>query len=291
MVEDDMTNENRPGGYKFDLDVQLETTIDNYEQDREQFWQEANEPELAVARVAFTQAETIADALLNSADTLLPHDELPDVKSELGADRTTFLHDVTTYKTAVLQAYNKHGLSPPPSEMYHLEMAGRPEEGPLKLVWERLCIKLAWDGVGSIRDGALRILKLWGLLLDIQPGEGTLSFLQRVGRCFIWGFDPECIILCRGVLDAAFRDAVSDDVCMTIYPNRKPEDRDFGLANRIVAAYKSNLIDKPTKIMAFAIKTRGDKAVHYDPLATKDVAATIRDTLIVLRRLDGGDSP
>lgn len=291
MIEDDMTNEERPGGYKFDLDGQLETTIQTYEDAREQFWEEANPAELAVAKVAFTQAETIADALLKSADTLLMHDEVPDVKSGLGAERTTFLHDLATYKTMVLQVYNKLGLSPPPSEMYHLEMAGRPDEGPLKLVWERLCIKLAWDGVGSIRDGALRIMKLWELLLDIQPGEGTLSFLQRVGRCFVWGFDPECIILCRAVLDTAFRDAVSDDVCMTVYPNRKQEDRDFVLANRIVAAYKSNLIDKPTKIMAFAIKTRGDKAVHYDPLATKDVAATIRDTLIVLRRLDGGDSP
>lgn len=284
-----MTNEKRPGGYEFDLDLQLETTIQTYEDDRGQFWDEVDPTELAVAKVAFAQAENIADALLKSSDTLLPHGELPDVESGLGVDRTTFLQDIITYKTVVLQVYNELGLSPPPSEMYHLEIAGRPEEGPLKLVWERLCIKLAWDSVASIRDGALRILKLWELLLDIQPGKGTLSFLQRVGRCFIWGFDPECIILCRGVLDTAFRDSVSDDVCMATYPNRKQEDREFGLANRIVAAYKSNLIDKPTKALAFAVKDFGDKAVHNDPHATKDVAGTIRDTLIVLRRLEGGE--
>jgi len=270
-----MTNEKRPGGYEFDLDLQLETTIQTYEEDRGQFWEEANPAELAVAKVAFAQAENIADALLKSTDTLLPHGELPDVESGLGVDRTSFLQDITTYKTLVLQVYNELGFSPPPSEMYHLEIAGRPEEGPLKLVWERLCIKLAWDSVGSIRDGALRILKLWELLLDIQPGKGTLSFLQRVGRCFIWGFDPECIILCRGVLDTAFRHALSD------------EDRDFGLAKNIVAAFNSNLLDKPTRALAFAVKTRGDKAVHNDPHATKDVAGTIRDTLIVLRRLEG----
>ena len=81
---------------------------------------------------------------------------------------------------------------------------------------------------------------------------------------------------------------LSDDFCMATYSNRKQEDREFGLANRIVAAYKSNLIDESTKVMAFAIKTRGDKAVHYDPHATKDVAGTIRDTLILLRRLEPG---
>lgn len=283
-----MTKERRPGRYEFDLDIQLETVIQTYEDDRDQFWDEADPTEVAVAKVAFAQAENIADALLKSADTLVRHGELPDVEIGLGAYRTTFLQDIITYKTEVLQVYNKLGLSPPPSEMYHLEMVGRPEEGPLKLVWERLCIKLAWDSVGLIRDGAFRILKLWELFLDIQPSKGTLTFLQRVGRCFIWGFDPECIILCRGVLDAAFRDAVSDDVCIATYPNRKQEDRDFGLANRIVAAYKNKLIDEPTKLMAFAIKTRGDKAVHYDPHATKDVAGTIRDTLIVLRMLEPG---
>lgn len=287
-----MTNEERPGAYEFDLDLQLETKIQSYEDDRCQFWDEADPTdELAVAKVVFAQAENIADVLLKSANSLLQHAQIPDVEIGLGEDRISFLQHmqhIKNYKTELLQVYNKLGLSPPPSEMYHLEVAARPEEGPLKLVWERLCIKLAWNSVGLIRDGAFRILKLWELLIDIHPGKRTLTFLQRVGRCFIWGFDPECIILCRGVLDAAFRDAVSDDVCIATYPNRRQEDRDFGLSSRIVAAYKNKLIDKLTKRMAFAIKTRGDKAVHYDPHATKDVAGTIRDTLIVLRRLESG---
>ncbi len=292
MTEDDMKDEKDLSAYQFDLDIQIEATIQTYEEDREQFWQQTNDHEIAVAKVAFSQAETIAEALLKSADTLLPHDKLPDSLSELGVVQKTFLEDVATYRTKILQAYKEHGLSPLPADMlYHLEMVGRPPDGPLKLVWERLCIKLAWDGVGSIREGALRILKLWGLLVDLQPSERTLSFLQRVGRCFIWGFDPECIIVCRGAMDTAFRDAVSDDVCMSIYPDRKPKDREFGLANRIVAAYKTQLIDKSTKKLAFSVKMRGDEAVHHDPHATKDVTGTIKDTIIVLKELECGTCP
>ena len=283
-----MSDKNRPAGYQFDLDVQLETAIDIYEQDRTQFWEESHDPEVVVARIAFSQAERIAEALLKSTDTVLLNDGLPGIETKLGGDRTIFLEKLSTYRTAILDAYRANGLSPPPAELWRLEMAGRPPDGPLKLVWERLCIKLAWDGVSSMRKGALRILDLWGFLLDIQPDTHALQFLRRVGRCFIWGFDPECIIVCRSTLDTAFRDAVSDNVCMSIYPNRKPEDRKFGLANRIVVAYKTQLIDKSTKKLAFSVKMRGDKAVHYDPHATKDVAGTIRDTIIVLKELESG---
>lgn len=286
-----MSDKNRPLGYQFDLDIQLETAIDTYEQDRTQFWQESHDPEVVVAKIAFSQTERIAEALLESAEALLPNDGLPDIETELGGNRTTFLEELSTYQTAILDTYRANGLSPPPAEFWRLEMAGRPPDGPLKLVWERLCIKLAWDGVSSMRKGALRILELWGFLLDIQPDTRTLPFLRRVGRCFIWGFDPECIIVCRGALDTAFRDAVSDDICKSIFPDREPEDGEFGLANRIVAAYKTQLIDKSTKKIAFSVKMRGDKAVHDDPNASKDVAGTIKDTIIVLKELERGTCP
>lgn len=286
MTQDNMKDEKGFSAYQFDLDIQIETMIQTYEEDRERFWQQTNDHEIAVAKVAFSQAETIAEALLKSSDNLLPDTKLPHSLSEIGAAGNTFLENVATYRTEFLKVCHDHGLSPPPADiLYHIEMVGRPLDSPLKLVWERLCIKLAWDGVGSIREGALRTLKLWGLLVDLQPSGSTLSFLQRVGRCFIWGFDPECIIVCRGAIDTAFRDAVSDDVCMSIYPDRKAGDKEFGLANRIVAAYKTKLIDKPTKKLAFEVKNRGDKAVHHDPYATKDVTRTIKDTIIVLKKL------
>jgi len=292
MTQNNMKDEKDLSSYQFDLDIQIETMIQTYEEDRERFWQQTNDHEIAIAKVAFSQAETIAEALLKSSDNLLPDGILPDSLSEIGVARSTFLENVATYRSKFLKVCEDHGLSPLPADiLYHLEMVDRPLDRPLKLVWERLCIKLAWDGVGSIREGTLRILKLWGLLVDLQPSRSTLSFLQRVGRCFIWGFDPECIIVCRGAIDTAFRDAVSDDVCMSIYPDRKAGDRKFGLANRIVAAYEKKLIDKSTKKLAFGVKNHGDEAVHHDPYAIKDVTRTIKETIIVLKKLECGICP
>lgn len=289
MIEDNTKDEKAFSAYQFDLDIQMETLIQNYEEDRERFWQKNNKHEIAVAKVVFSQAETIAKALLKSSENLRPDDELPNSQSEIGVTGKTFLEKVATYRTKFSEACEEHGLSPLPADiLYHLEMLGRPSDGPLKLVWERFFIDLSCDSVASIREGTLRILKLWGLLIDLQPSGSTQSFLQRVGRCFIWGFDPECIIVCRGAIDTAFRDAVSYDVCMSIYPNRRPEDREFGLANRIVAAYRTNLIDKSTKKLAFKVKKRGDNAVHHDPYATQDVTGTIKDTIIVLKELECG---
>lgn len=139
---------------------------------------------------------------------------------------------------------------------------------------------MGWDSIGKMKEGAIRIFKLYKLVLDNKPSEQTQKFLNRLTRCYVWGFDAECIILCRAVIDTAFRDRIDDKLCEK-YCNKNKNG--FNLSNRIESAYEAGIIKSDIRTKAFKVKTRGDKAVHYQPDATKEVWETICYTLDILK--------
>jgi hypothetical protein len=160
----------------------------------------------------------------------------------------------------------------------------RDKESPLRLTWERISIDLAYKVIGKICLGADRVLELFRMVLKTRPSEPTQKFLGRLARCYIWGFEPECVILCRSVLDTAFNnDAVDVDVCEKHRGKRK--NNEFTLKDRIIAAAEEGIIDDRMKKLAIDINKRGNLAVHCRPGYTKDVFGTICDTLTVLEQL------
>ena len=124
------------------------------------------------------------------------------------------------------------------------------------------------------------IPKLWVLARLAKQAtvcEPARRFLGHVSRCYLWGFDTECVILCRSALDAAFREAITDSDCDS-------------LSKRIVAAEKKGLISGVIRRRAFDMKERGNKTVHYDPDTVRDVLGTIEGTLAVIMALSGRKS-
>ena len=128
-------------------------------------------------------------------------------------------------------------------------------ESPLFPVWEKLFSDLASEALDRARDGVIRIFELYELVSRIRPSNSTQSFLARLGRCYIWGFDPECVILCRAVLDTAFRDQISEETCEKHF-GKKRYNQDFTLDDRIYAAVKDGVIDEETRDLAIQVKVR-----------------------------------
>ena len=157
-----------------------------------------------------------------------------------------------------------------------------PEGTPLGYLGERLFVDLLGQAVGMCEDGARRLLDLLRLTIVAAPAKPTADFLRRVSRCYLWGFDAECVILCRSALDTAFRERMSDEMCES---GLEPTQRRFSLADWIKAAFKKKLINYDEKEAAFSVKERGDKAVHYDPRATQDICGTVVLTLTVLKAI------
>jgi hypothetical protein len=171
---------------------------------------------------------------------------------------------------------------------YPLLKTGGAAEMVLRVVWDDLVIWLCEDIVPSMVGGARpRLWALSQLVTCTELATPTRQFLDLVGPCYIWGMDTACIILCRAVLDTAFREAVTDEVCQKYLGEARNEREGFGLAARIGAAFRERLIDPKIKQCAFNIKNRGDKAVHYEARAKVDTLGTIRDTLLVLQALVG----
>lgn len=75
----------------------------------------------------------------------------------------------------------------------------------LTLAWERFRITLGPDALDRVRKGAVRTLLLADLVCQMGPSEDTLHQVGLAFRQFVWGFDQECIILCRAVLDNALQ--------------------------------------------------------------------------------------
>ena len=271
--------------YDFDLDHQLATVIDNYQQDRETFWQQQS-----IESSGFEQADAFARSFLEAAEDLVSRSASEEEPREIANQRRAYLQQFSNWRQemqAALRGQFPEG-QVPASILEHINdflLAERPgANSSLKLVWERLCIDLAWDAVKNrLTQGANRLLQLMGVCIDAEPSARVIQFLMRVSRCFIWGFNPECVILCRGVIDSTFRDAVSDAIC--IKHNEKPARYGFTLTNRIRAARAENLIGDDVEKAAWEVNTRGTKAAHYDPHATADVLGTIKDVLVIVQKL------
>ncbi len=110
----------------------------------------------------------------------------------------------------------------------------------------------------------------------LNPPSGSIArYLGLLQRCYVAGFLPECVILCRSILEGQLR---------TVFERHhvpQPED----MSARVSWAEKVGWLTDKDANRARAIWQRGNKAIHEDPDRVADVAGTINDTLAVARRL------
>jgi len=138
--------------------------------------------------------------------------------------------------------------------------------------------ELAKTSVGMIASAASNLWELFAILTQIQKAsipEIPLNYLKRVLRCYIWGLKPECVILCRSVLDVAVDEKIPDRLCAQHCDPNKPN---YTLADKIKTIEKSGLFDKNFVRQLNEIRLRGNKCVHGDMGAVQDIKGTVVDT-------------
>jgi hypothetical protein len=156
-----------------------------------------------------------------------------------------------------------------------------PESKGYPLVRERIEIEVAREFSLGTMGMAERCLDLTRILAAAQPNESVMRFLRRLSKCYIAGFQPECVVLCRAVLANA--------VTETFGRKKVPEPADSGgnstMKMKVDAAHRFGWLSKNAADEAMMIWRRGSKAIHDDPEATRDVRATIAATTSVLTKL------
>lgn len=159
-------------------------------------------------------------------------------------------------------------------------------------LWEGVEYFLGCELLRIGEDTTERALKLLLLAQPVSPSSPAASFLKRVSRCYIYGFDPECVVMCRGVLDAEFKAEISADLCIDVLGKRhraKMNDHPmFTLNKRIIVAQKTNRISEETAEKAHEVRKAGGDVVHDWPEVPKafgDSFKIVGTTLTVIREL------
>ena len=120
-----------------------------------------------------------------------------------------------------------------------------------------------------------RCIQLAELLLERPPSEKVLRFLRRLGRCYIAGFFPESIIVCRGVLE----NSVNEEL------DRRKIATDGKMGSKLDALQNCGAISAGSKKNAFTVWRRGNTAAHNDPSAVGNAFETIVFTFDILQEL------
>ena len=210
------------------LSSNLALVIENYEVDREAYWDDGG----------------VNKILLELVDRYAKH-----------------------LVAASLQAFDETG-----SSARLLSALDEPEVGALS---ERIEIDLAQDAVDRLPEGTERCLRLARWVVAAQPNERVVRFLNRLGRSYVFGFGPECVILCRAVIEAAVEDTLE----------ARGEAVQGNLSRKLAHAREKGLLQADAFREANQIRIRGNKAVHDDPTVTTDIDGTLQSTMLVLKQL------
>lgn len=143
------------------------------------------------------------------------------------------------------------------------------------LMFERVQIDVAWEFATGTDAMAGRCMDLTKLVLKTRPPEHILRFLSRVSRCFIAGFEPETVVMCRAVLENAVKTAAT-----------KHNVGDARMKERLRALHDLGILSEQGRAAAWTVWTRGNTAVHQDPTVTTAVFETIELTATVLAELE-----
>jgi hypothetical protein len=108
-----------------------------------------------------------------------------------------------------------------------------------------------------------------------------MRFLRRLSRCYIAGFLPECVMLCRGVVE----NALVEKFNRKNIPLPATSQGQSSMRSRIEAARRFNWLSDRASEHAWLIWKRGSKAAHEDPEATQNVLETIQFSMEILSEL------
>lgn len=92
-----------------------------------------------------------------------------------------------------------------------------PNDSPLIL--EAVHERLAETVLASLEVGEGRIVKLFQMIRYSEHSDLALHFLKRIGRCFLFGLDLECLVMCRAALESTLIDIIPDDELRGRFPD------------------------------------------------------------------------
>ena len=148
-------------------------------------------------------------------------------------------------------------------------------------ILEKIEILLAERFAADTDSMAARCRQIAGELIRAHPNQSVMRFMRRLSRCYVGGFLPECVMLCRAVLENAV-DEVIQSKGVDVPPGRTGK---ISMNDKVSALGRREMISHDGQANAITVWKRGSKAIHNDPHVTVRVFETVRMTLSLLSEL------
>jgi hypothetical protein len=141
---------------------------------------------------------------------------------------------------------------------------------------DRLDVELAAEVLSSLAlttgltERARRVyLALLASACEGQISDEASSYLQRASKLLSFGFDTECVVMCRAVLEAALADRLDftelDRLGVRRSIKRPGKQDQFSLADLIYGAERCGIFDPREIVLARKIKAAGNIILHDAP--------------------------
>jgi hypothetical protein len=106
-----------------------------------------------------------------------------------------------------------------------------------------------------------RINHLVAFLQNYPVSPYTRKYLHRMTQCYLFGFDEQCIIMCRSALEGAFIQAIPDSVCRK---HKLKRNNQYYLGDRIEAAKEMGMFPPAFFDMVECINKIAKDIIHPD---------------------------
>jgi hypothetical protein len=148
-------------------------------------------------------------------------------------------------------------------------------------VLEGIQIAVAWEYAAGTAEKARRCATLARLAIAGAPREAVLRFLARISRCYVLGFNAECVVMCR----AALENGVKERFDRQRIPLPATPEGKSSMGTRLAAARRFGWLSDRAEADASSLWKRGSKVVHDDPDLVADPLPSIQATMQVLAEL------
>lgn len=172
-----------------------------------------------------------------------------------------------------------------------LKLLRKKIENALALANTRLRYCLAREMIQVLKVAeSERILDIGALVRQLNPTARSGAFLERVSRCFLFGCDLECMVMCRSALESEVEARISTDDCIEHLGHRTPargrREALYEFADRIAVAQRLGKLNDEQASHAHDVRRKGNQAVHQmSARGKKEVLRMIERTIELLDAL------
>lgn len=136
---------------------------------------------------------------------------------------------------------------------------------------------------GLLRGAERRASLLVSLLAYRQLSDRAVAFLDRATRLYLWGFEPEAVVMCASVLEAAYEARFSAEEMFRLQVTKKGAEYEPHEYEQ--AAIAAHVFSLPDKRMAERIRRARNDTLHNVPTVALPADKALNATAGLLAKL------